>query len=116
MKTLTRLNEHPSHFMDEGMCPHCQQKISGLDVSKVVAFRRLLLNQIGGSVADNGEESLDLNQLGLKLRQEQDSVDLEDAEFRLLKKYCERNQIRWVSHFQSQVLSLLKESESSKKE
>ena len=113
MKTLKRLNDKPSHFLTEGMCPNCQQTINEFDLTKMATFRRLFLNQLGASRADSGEEAIEMAQLGLQLRQDKPEIDIEDAQYKLLKKYCERNQINWAAHFQAQVLTLLKDSEKT---
>ena len=102
MKTINRLAEKPTHFRED---------ISPEELENLPTFRRLFLNQLGGSQGENGEEAIEMYQLGLKIRSATESVDLEDAQFKILKKVCEKNKIQWLSHFHAQVLLLLKESE-----
>ena len=102
MKTIKRLLEKPTHY-NEAASPEENEILP--------TFRRLLLNQLGASPGENGEEAIEMYQIGLKIRSANESVELEDAEFKILKKVCEKNKIQWLSHFHAQVLLLLRESE-----
>ena len=75
------------------------------------SYRKLFKSAVAMGAAANAEEAIDLYQLGLKLKVEGETVDLEDAEFKLLKKVCEKNTACWIAHYHAQALLKIKESE-----
>lgn len=101
MKIIKRLNERLDHFDEKA------------DPSALPTIRQELVKQLGISLADNAEQAIDLFQLGLKIKNAGDSVSIEDSEFNLLRKVCEKNQLKWMSHFQAQILLLLKQAEAN---
>lgn len=86
----------------------------GVDV-KLPTYRAMFKAAVGNSLGKSGEESIDLYQVGMKLKIEGDSIDLEDAEFKLLREACEKNPAQWTAHYHAQVLMKLKEAEIEKK-
>jgi hypothetical protein len=104
MKKLTGLNEKVSPISDDD--PRAGDIMP--------TFRRIYRMAIGNSLAKSGDEAIDLFQLGLKLRQEENEISLEDAEFRLLKESLARNAGQLVAHIQGQALLRLKTAEEAK--
>ena len=102
MKTLRGLDEKPQLL----------EEIAEKDKDKVLSFRQLAKTVIGRCKADNGEESIDLTQVGLKLKAEGD-VGLEDAEFKLLKAKVEKNEAELTALFQGQLLMKIRGSENA---
>jgi len=100
MKKLIGIDEKLTYFTDDVK-------------DELPTMRALLRAAVGMYAAQGGEQAIELYQLGLKLRMVDNSgtIDIEDAEFKLLKKVCEENPVKWIAHFQGQVLSKLKESE-----
>lgn len=101
MKTLKNLDEKPLSFEDD--VPESVR-------ATMPTFRKLMKAAIGMTAAKNGEESVDLFQIGLKLAVDGD-VQLEDAEFKLLNEACEKNPAQWIAHYQGQVIIKLRASE-----
>lgn len=101
MKTLTGLDTKPEPI---------EESTPKEILETFPTYRKLLKNCIGISKAKDGDESIDLLQLGLKLKVEGD-VSLEDAEFKMLKEKCSNNPLNWESHYQGQVMLKLKEAE-----
>ncbi len=110
MIKLTELDSETTHFVDlDSMAPE--------ERPKCPTFRRLLKNLMGGTKAKSGEESLDMIQIGLKLKLEGD-IEVDNNEFRILKTKAEANTLEWNANWQGQVLLYLKkmETESEKEE
>lgn len=101
MKTIKNIDDKPSHF---------QEDVLPETMAALPTYRRMFKNAVGTVAARNGEEAIDLYQLGLKLKMEGSDISLEDAEFKLLKDTCEKNPAQWMAHFQAQVLLKIKES------
>lgn len=74
-------------------------------------YRKMFKQAVEHTLGKSKENAIENYQLGLKLMQDQDEIQLEDAEFKLLKEACESNPLQWISHFQAQILIKLKESE-----
>jgi len=74
-------------------------------------YRIMFKNMIGKSLAKSGEDSIERYQVGLKLMQDQEIINLEDAEFLLLKSAVTENQSQIAAHYQAQLLLKLNESE-----
>lgn len=105
MKTIKGIEEKLS--LVEDVAP-------GADV-QLPSYRQMFKAAVGNSLGKDGDNSIDLYQLGLKLKVEGKSLDLEDAEFKLLKTACETNPAQWKAHFHAQVLIKLKDSEKTPK-
>lgn len=110
MKTLKGIDEKIEWFTDD---------ISDEQKALLPTYRKLMRVAVGGAAARNGEEALDYNEIGLKLRVDGD-VDLEEAEFKLLKRACEehsaaKRQDGWIAHIQAKVLLKLKDAEKEAK-
>ena len=78
---------------------------------KVPTYRMMFKSAVGGSLAKSGDDAIEHYQLGLKLRLDGNEIDLEDAEFKLLKGVVEKNPSQWAAHFHAQVVLKIKESE-----
>lgn len=104
MKTITAVDEKPTHFQDD----------VPVDVlATLPTYRKMFKAAVGMGMAKDGENAIDLMQLGLKLKVDGD-ISLEDAEFKLLKERCSANPAQWAAHFHGQVMLKLKEAEDKK--
>lgn len=103
MKTLTRLNDKLDPIFDE-------EKAG----ASMPTFRRLYRLALGNSMAKNPDEAVDLVQVGLKLKLEEDAVNLEDAEFALLKDAVTRNSQSMVAQLFGQLVIRLRDDEARK--
>jgi len=103
MKTLKGLDEKLSTI---------EEIPAGVD-AKLPTYRLMYKAAVGGSLAKSGDEAVEHYQLGLKLRIEGNEIDLEDAEFKLLKAAVEKNPSQWNAHFHAQVVLKIKDSEKS---
>jgi hypothetical protein len=99
MKTVKSIKEKPTAIV-EG------------DGINVPTFQNMMRYSVGMNVS--GEKSIDAVQVGLKLSVEQDEVQLEDAEFELLKSACRTNPMKYGDHFQGQLMTILKAAENGK--
>lgn len=103
MKRLLGLDRRLDHF-DRSAPQHAKDDLPPL--------RKMFLDVLGGSPADNGEQSILMYRLGIKIADAPvDSLELEDAEFNLLKDKCLKNGLRWMAHYQAQVILRLQEAE-----
>lgn len=101
MKTLVNIDTKPAPFEDN---------VSDDILLTIPSYRKLFRAAVGLCEAKDGENALDLIQIGLKLKCEGD-VSIEDAEFKLLKETCSKNPCKWVANYHGQVMLKLKESE-----
>lgn len=101
MKTIKGIDEKIKHF----------EEAPGSD--NLPTFRKMFLLGVGSQKGANGEEAISLYSVGLKIRDAKDSVELEDADFNLLKKACNDNPAAWLSFYHGQVLLKLKEAEGA---
>ena len=101
MKTIKGLSSKPS-LLEEG---------KGINNS-APTLREMLRIAVGRSLAKGKEDGMERYQLGLKLMQDQDVIQLEDAEFKLLEKAVEENAPQFQVHYLGQLL--LKLDEASK--
>lgn len=85
-------------------------------------LRVLLMNQVGNTTGKNGEESIELMHIGLKIRSNfkadkstgADEVDLEDSEFKKLYEVCDKmGGVKWPALFHGQVMEALEEAKKS---
>jgi len=100
MKTIKGLRNKPGLLEEE----------PGIN-STIPIFRLLFKNMIGKSLAKSGDDSIDRYQVGMKLMQDQDDIELEDAEFLLLKDAVETNQSQLAAHYHAQMMMKLKDAE-----
>ena len=108
MKRLAGLNEKPQHYYDDA--PE--------NIAQVMPnFRKMYIGAVGGGSAKGLEEALDLQQIVLKLRvtNESDYVDLEDAQIKLLTKKVEENTQNYSSFFLAQMFQKIKNAEEPPK-
>lgn len=84
---------------------------------KLPTIRSLIKIILSNQVPRNGEESLDINQVLLKLRQVELDIELENAEFKILKEKVGENQAKMFQGPHGQLLAYLNacEKESEKK-
>jgi len=90
---------------------------TNVDEKGLPTFRSLLRMILNNQVPKNAEESLDVNQILLKLRQVETELEFENAEFKLLYDKTGENQAKMLQQFHGQLLAYLKscEKESEKK-
>ena len=102
MKTLKGLDQKPGTIEET-----TDERI----LEQIPSFRRLLKILVGNCVPKpNTDESVDLWQIGLKLKQEGD-VQVEEAEFNLIRSKAKENPTQFTAHILGQLLNLLKEAE-----
>lgn len=109
MKTLKNLDEKLIHFDIEA---------KEEEIKLLPSKRRALLLMVGSAKGKDGEDSLNILQLGFKLRVVGD-VQLNDIEFRLLERIINENPLGWPGFIHGQILNYLSERETendSKKE
>lgn len=102
MKIIKNIDEKPTSF-DENISPEA--------LKQMPTFRKLFKAAIGMSTRSNGEQAIDLYQLGLKFKTEENDISVEDSEFNLLKEACNQNPANWISHYHAQVMLKLKDAE-----
>lgn len=107
MKKINAVDERPTHFQDD---------ITPEVAAQIPTYRKMFKAAVGMGMAKDGENAIDLMQLGLKLKVDGADIELEDAEFKLLKERCSANPAQWVAHFHGQVMFKLKQSEEKRKE
>ena len=108
MKTIKDIDSKPSPFETGEIIPQDQ-----LDL--VPSYRKLFRTAVGIVTGEaGGEKSIDLFQIGMKLKSAGPDIDLENSEFTLLQEQCKKNPAQWIAHFHGQVLLKLKESEVAK--
>lgn len=105
MKTLKALNTLPNPSEE-----HKEFIDAGRDV-KIKPIKRMLRDAISLSAAKNIEDAEEREQLKLKLMLIEDSIDLEDAQFKLLKTIVNDNPCGWAQHYYAQVASVIKTAE-----
>lgn len=98
-------------------------KITGLDERPdkidpsspevLMTFRRFYGMVVGNSIGKSGVESLDVVSITSKLNNEGDSVELEDAEFRILFAKVSENQIKLPSQIHGQMYGRLLANEKA---
>lgn len=104
MKKLIGVDEKLGYFTDE---------IDEKSREALPTYRKLFKAAVGMVKAKDGDQAIDLHQLGLKLcvANSDGCLEIEDAEFKLLKQVCGDNPVQWIASFHGQVMVRLKESE-----
>lgn len=105
MKTIKDVDSKPTHFQDD-----VPQEV----IDQMPSYRKMFKAAIAMGLAKDGENAIDLMQLGLKFKLADPDISLEDAEFKLLKDRCSQNTPSWQAHFHAQVMLKLKDAEKSK--
>ena len=95
--------------LDEKLSP-IEEIPKGVE-SKIPTYRHMYKTAVSGNLGKSGEDAVEHYQLGLKLRIEGDTIDLEDAEFKLLTAAVEKNPIQWQAHYHAQVVLKLRGAE-----
>jgi len=103
MKIIKNVDAKLSHFSDDFQESEGQQ---------LPTYRRLFKAAVGMTMGKNPEDTIDLYQLGLKIKIDGVDIELEEAEFRMLSAACKNNPAQWTSHYHGQVLLKLGESEA----
>jgi len=106
MKTLKGLNSKPE-VLDDNPNPELSKDIP--------TYRRLFKMVVGNSVAaDKSEQAVDMVQIAMKLRIDEDSIPLEDAQFKILREKVIENQVKLTALFQGQLINLLDAADKEK--
>jgi hypothetical protein len=105
MKTLTNVDDHLDSFNEE--LNDDQRRV-------LPTYRQAFKSIVGMTLNGDPEKAIDLYQLGLKFKLDEPNIQLEDAEFKLLKEATQKNPSQLLNHFWSQILLRLKDAESVK--
>lgn len=74
--------------------------------------RRLFLNALGGCRVQDGERAMVIYDVGLRIRNSLGkAVDIEDADFKILREIISKNETGMFAHYQAQLLYILKRAE-----
>lgn len=77
------------------------------------SFQDVYRTIISLSLGKSGEQALEMFELGLRLKRHKDAdIELEDAEFKLLKEHVTENKTQQAAFFHGQLLKKLKEAEN----
>ena len=81
------------------------------------SFKDMYRTIVSLSLGKSSEQALEMLELGMKIKGVEKDLELEDAEFKLLKSKVEDNMTQLPAYFHAQLLLKLKEAEndSSKK-
>ena len=104
--------------LDDRVIPILTDGLTQEQLAQAMTYRKVFVGIISNSIAKSGEEAIELVQLGLKLKLTEPEVDIEDSEFKLLKKTIDENKNGILNTLlQGSALILLNkcESESKKK-
>lgn len=104
MKTLKTLNVVPELSED-----HSDLVAEGRKV-KIQTIKRMLRDAIALSTPKNMDSAEEREQLRMKLMLVEDEIQIEDAEFKLLKEIVELNPCGWVQHYYNQVAKVIREA------
>lgn len=75
-------------------------------------FKDMYRTIISLSLGNSGDQALEMFELGLKIKNtKENDVELEDAEFKLLKDKVAENKLQQPAYFIGQLLSKLKQAE-----
>lgn len=90
-----------------------EEKVKSFDEKDTLLqpFKEFFQAAVKFSVKKSGEEAVDLFEILLKLKSANGEVDLEDAQFKLLKACCNDNPVGWPSVVHGQLFKKLQESE-----
>jgi len=77
------------------------------------SFKDMYRTVISLSMGNSGDQALEMFELGLKIKgNKSDELELEDAEFKLLKDKVQENKLQQPAHFLGQLLLKLKVAEN----
>lgn len=106
MKKIIGIKEKLSHFNPD---------VGKEAEEHLPTFQQMFVSVLGGSPAENGEQAIAMYQFGAKIKDNAGTdMEVEDAEFKLLKEKCQKNALGWVAHYYAQVLIKLKSSDEVK--
>lgn len=80
---------------------------------KMPKLRYLIQVILNRQVAKNAEESLDVNQILLKLRQTEPDIELENGEFRILSEKIKENQAKLFQGSYGQLTAYLEKCDKA---
>lgn len=111
MKRILDVDSKPDHFIND--LSEGEMKVV---YEQTPTYRRMMLMDVGGSRVSTVEQSLDLQQLVLKLRvvNEDGWIDLEDAQHKLLLEKISENVAGVVAYAQAQLYTKVKSAEELK--
>lgn len=101
MKKLVKLDDRVPTFTDE-------QKAETMPT-----YRSLIKSMVTNSVPKNNEESVELNQIIMKLKLVEPEIDFENSEFKVIIEKFDTNQVKMFAGFHSPVVAYLKEIEKT---
>ena len=101
MKTIKGLNTKPVSVDEE------------VEMEEASTFKRYMKDQVALHIPKGGQNSIELYQVGLKLKQTEDEIAFEDAEFNLLKSTINQNPAGQRNHIHAQICMLLNEAEKN---
>ena len=78
-------------LLDEKIVPLVHEGLTEEQLSEAFSYRRIFKTIISLSIAKSGEEAIDLMQLGMKLKLAETDIEIEDGEFKLLRKLIDEN-------------------------
>lgn len=108
MKTLKGLNALPTYSEEHAEMVEMGRKI------KMHPFKRMMRDAIATSLSKSLDDAEEREQVKLKLMLEDDEIQLEDAQFKILKEIVGANPCQWIQHYYEQVGKILKSAESGK--
>jgi len=76
-------------------------------------LKMVLLNILGIYQAPNGEESIKVYDIGIRINQAKNNIELEDSDFELIKKVVDSNKL-FTSIITAQILKYFKKLEEVK--
>lgn len=107
MKIIDRLDTKPDHY----------EKIPEGAESLIPTFKQMICKHIAVSAPKDSENAIWLYQVGIKIMSSDGkSVQLEDADFKAMADCVRANFGQYNTNYQAQLLLLLKEWETPKKE
>jgi len=101
MKTLKGIKAKPEPLDPE-------QKLDGIPT-----YQTMMKYSVSMNLGKSAENSIECYQVGLKLKLDQDEIQLEDAEFKVLKEAVEANPMRYMAHFHGQLMLKIREWEKT---
>lgn len=96
MKTIKDIDAQIQHWED------------GFPKDQLPTYRRMFCNALGVAKANSGDEAVSIFDLGIKIKNcLENDIDLENAEFELLRRCVIANTANLYAHFQAQMIKKL---------
>lgn len=106
MKTVPNIDERVTHYIDD---------VSDQIKTNLPTYRTMFIISCSAALGKNRNETIDLFDLAMKIKKAPVDLELEDAEFKLLKSECDQNVGQWVAFLHAQLLRKLDISEKIEK-